>query len=124
MPNFSLRRYDTQARFGMIVSLLSAGTLLVLAGLIFSADKRFQYFDASELTVHYGPTRRIAVLAAGGLTALLAALGFGFGLNSAGQRRNDKPLLSWIGFFVGAGVLCLSLVLLYFFIKRGESVIG
>jgi hypothetical protein len=57
------------------------------------------------------------------VTILLAVSGFGFGLNSAGQRRNDKPALSWISFFMGGTVLCLALVILFFFMRQGQPVI-
>ena len=33
------------------------------------------------------------------------------GISSAGQRRNDKPTHSWIGFFVGGSVLTFDLIL-------------
>ena len=46
-------------------------------------------------------------------------LGLVFGWNSAGKRRNDKPARSWIGFFVGGGVMTMDLVLLIaFFMLR------
>ncbi|GMV98471.1 MAG: hypothetical protein HRF43_01560 [Phycisphaerae bacterium] len=114
MAGFSLRRYDIQARFGLVVSLASAVTLLALGVLIFQNYK--------DMVIYYGNTRRVVVWGVGLLTILLAVTGFGFGLNSVGQRRNDKPLLSWISFFVGAGVLCLSVVLLFFFYRQGELV--
>jgi hypothetical protein len=120
VPNFSLRRYDTQARFGLILSLLAAVGLLALTALILSADKGFRYFSFKDLTITFSPSRRMMILGTGLLTALLAVSGFGLGLNSAGQRRNDKPMLSWISFFVGAAVLCMAVVLLFFFMKQGQ----
>ncbi|HOB74578.1 MAG TPA: hypothetical protein PKG54_08625 [Phycisphaerae bacterium] len=123
MPNFSLRRYDTQARVGLILSLLAAVCLLTLAALVLNADKGFEQFSFKDLTVVYGPTRYKMVLASGLVTILLAVSGFGFGLNSAGQRRNDKPALSWISFFMGGTVLCLALVILFFFMRQGQPVI-
>jgi len=92
--------------------------------LVVSADKGFQNFNTSDLTITYGPARRLAILATGGVTALLAVSGFGFGLNSAGQRRNDKPMLSWISFFVGGTVLCLALMLLFFFMRQGQPTLA
>ena len=114
MANFSLRRYDTQARFGLLLSLLAALCMAVMAVGI------FQHFNRSDWTPYYGQTRKLGVLASGMLSLLLAACGFGLGLNSAGQRRNDKPTLSWLGFFLGAGVLCLTVILLIFFLKQGQ----
>ncbi len=117
MANFSLRRYDTQARVSMIVSLASCISLL---GMILVLLRRF---DFTEFTILYGPPTRYAVLGSGALTILLAAIGFGMGLNSVGQRRNEKPLFSWIGFFVGAGVLCVALALFFLFQVRGEAAV-
>lgn len=117
MAKFSLRRYDTQARFSMVVSLLSVVPLLGMAWVI------LQQFDMSELLIYYGKNRKIAVYASTLVTLGLSVVGFGFGLNSAGQRRNDKPQLSWIGFFVGACVFCLAIILFALFRFRGESVI-
>lgn len=117
MAKFSLRRYDTQARISVLVSAASAVAALGVAVMM------LQHLDRSDWTVYYGPTRRIVILAGAAVTFLLAAGGFGLGLNSAGQRRNDKQSLSWLGFFLGASVLCVTLVLIYFFQARGESVV-
>jgi hypothetical protein len=65
----------------------------------------------------------MAILLAAAITILLAATGFGFGLSSAGQRRNDKQQLSWIGFFIGAIVLAMTFVALFVFVQRGEMVV-
>jgi hypothetical protein len=115
VPSFSLRRYDTQARVALVLSLLAVVTLAVMAVGI------FRHFNFSTLTPVYGSTRKMAVLLAGMVTILLAAGGFGFGLNSAGQRRNEKATLSWLGFFIGAAVMCLAVILLFFFFKQGQQ---
>ena len=122
MGKFSLRRYDTQAKVSVLISAVSFVSLLALTVFVFTIDKGFRLIDKSQFVITYGPTRKILVLASGACTLLLAVIGFGLGLNSAGQRRNDKPTLSWIGFFLGAGVLCLALVLLFLFKTRGEPV--
>lgn len=115
VPKFSLRRFDTQARVGLALAIMAACGLAVL---VFGV---FQHRDG--WTPYYGPTRRLAVLGLGMVTLLLAAGGFGLGFNSAGQRRNDKPRLSWLGFFLGATVMCLTLILLCYFILRGQQII-
>jgi hypothetical protein len=119
---FSLRRYDTQAKVSVLVSALSCVTLLALTVFVFTIDKGFRLIDKSQFVITYGPMRKLLVLGSGACTLLLAVIGFGLGLNSAGERRNDKPTLSWIGFFLGAGVLCLALILLFLFKTRGEPV--
>lgn len=112
MPNFSLRRYDTQARFGLLLSLASVVSLMGLAFIVLQ--------NLQNMVIYYGNTRRAAIYGMGMITLMMAVAGFGFGLNSAGQRRNDKPMLSWISFFIGAVVLCLTVVLLFFFYRQGE----
>lgn len=125
MPGFSLRRSDVQARFSVVASAVAALSLLVQTALVVSLDKGFEYFirDGWNMTVMYGSTRRYAVLGATAMTLMLALAGFGLGLTSAGHRRNDKPRLSWIGFFLGAGVLCLATVVFAFFWLRGEPAV-
>lgn len=117
MAKFSLRRFDTQAQVSAIISLLSIVPLVVLAFFV------LRYLDFKEMVLYYGPTRKTAIYAMAAVTLLLSATGFGFGLNSAGQRRNDKQQLSWIGFFTGAIVLSLTLVVLFLFRQRGEPII-
>jgi hypothetical protein len=120
VPSFNLRRFDTQARVGLALSLLATACLLVTAALILTADAGFKYFSFKDLTVTYGPYRYKLILLSGLVTVILGLSGFGFGLNSAGQRRNDKPGLSWISFFIGAAVMCLAIVMLFFFYKQGQ----
>jgi hypothetical protein len=116
VAKFSLSRHDTQARVCVVVSLASC---VALAGLAFLV---LHHLDRSEWIITYGKQRRMVVQMAAAFTLLLAAIGFGMGLNSAGQRRNDKPILSWIGFFVGAGVICFVGVLMFLFLTRGEMI--
>ena len=55
-------------------------------------------------------------------SSLPAFVGFVLGWNSAGQRRNDKPMRSWVGFFVGGGVVTLDVVLmLAFYLLRLQT---
>ena len=117
VAKFSLRRYDVQARFSMILSLVSVVTLVGMVAVI------MRRLDTEAWLIHYGKPTQMALYGSALVTLALAVSGFGFGLNSVGQRRNDKPQLSWIGFFVGAGVLCLALILLAFFRFRGEAAI-
>ncbi len=117
MAKFSLRRYDTQARVSVIVSLASIVSLMALVVLL------CRNLAWSERVIFYGnPAARLVVYGAAFMTMVLAASGFGLGLNSAGQRRNDKPQLSWTGFFIGAAILCLTVVLLFIFRTRSEFI--
>ncbi len=117
MAKFSLSRPDAQARFSAILSLISCVCLAGLALLV------FRHVDSKEWVITYGRTRGQLVMAAAGITILLAVIAFGMGWSSAGQRRNDKPALSWLGFFVSAGVICLAVVIFFLFRNRGEMVV-
>lgn len=115
MAKFSLRRFDTQARVSVIVSLASVVSLIAMVLLL------LRNFAWSEGVIFYGnPAYKLIIYGAAFMTMVLAASGFGFGLSSAGQRRNDKPQLSWTGFFIGAAILCLTVVLLFLFRTRSE----
>jgi hypothetical protein len=121
VAKFSLRRFENQALVSLVLSLLSVLTFAGLAGVLAFFLRRG--LDAKDLVFLYGPRGKMAVLLAAAATLFLSAAGFGFGLNSAGQRRNDKQRLSWIGFFVGALILAFTLVLVFFFMQRGEQII-
>lgn len=118
MAKWSLRRYDIQARVSV---LLSALALVVLAGTAVSIIRPMNW---AEKTIPYKKsTLRMPVIYATGFAGLaLGAAGFGLGFSSAGQRRNDKPLHSWLGFFLGGTAITLSLILLFLFFKWGWAV--
>lgn len=118
MPRLSLRRYDHQAILSVTISALSFLPLLALVWLVF----RNMHWD--EKIIYYASmTYRLAILGDTAFTLLMGAVGLGLGLNSVGQRRNDRQQLSWIGFFVGALVICLTLVLFILFWTRSEKVV-
>ncbi len=117
MPKFSLRRYDTQAVVSMILSLVALGGLVILAALL---TRNLNWAD--KVIVYGNQKYRLLILLIATVTGTLAAAGFGFGANSAGQRRNEKAGLSWVGFFIGAAVMCLTVLVVFFFRSRGEFV--
>jgi hypothetical protein len=94
--------------------------LISCLGLVALAVLVFRHVDTKEWTITYGKTRGQMVVGATGVTVLLALIGLGLGISSAGQRRNDRPMLSWIGFFVGAMVICLAFILWFLFRARGD----
>lgn len=118
MAKFSLRRYDTQARLSVILSLASVVTLI---GQVFAIWRERSPDPKETMTFYYGPYAKIAIWSVTAITLMLAIAGFGMGLSSAGQRRNNRQKLSWIGFFVGAGVLVLTLIVFAVFRLRGEA---
>ncbi len=107
----SLRRYDVQANYALLLSLVS---LLPFVGAVLLAFRNYQP-GLGQIT--YGPKGLFlpAYLGCILLSAAPGAVGFLLGWSSAGQRRNDKPRRSWIGFFVGGTVLTMNLILLITF---------
>lgn len=106
----SLRRYDVQAKYALVLALLSVVPLIATMVLTVRNYK-------SELgQIVYGSKKYVLAhhvcLAGAGIPAAIAAA---LGWNSAGERRNDKPGRSWTGFFVGGLVVTLCLILLLAF---------
>ena len=117
MVKFSLRRYESQALASVVLGIVSCVTLIAQALVV------FRHMNFAEWTVLYGnPNRRYLIFCATAVTLLLGLSALGLGLNSAGQRRNERPQMSWVGFFLGVGVVCLATVFLYFFHTRSEFI--
>jgi amino acid transporter len=103
----SLRRYDTQAKWSLWISLLSAVMLIMLAGL----EARNFKPDLKVIVFGKHSPYQWVVLGTVAVTILLSTVGLLLGINSAGQRRNELQKHSWAGFFIGTGVLSLALIL-------------
>ncbi len=103
-----LRRYDVQASYACVLSLVSVAPLLGAAALA------YRNYDHKLGQIIYGSEGFFLPAFCGCLLLSMApsALGLLLGWSSAGQRRNDKPLRSWIGFFIGGSVLTFDLILL------------
>jgi len=112
LPFSAFRRYDVQATYAMIFSLVGVPTCLA-AGVFL-----IQRYDSKMGQIVYGSkgmfVPALAVCLA--LSLLPAFVGFLFGLSSAGQRRNDKQSRSWIGFFVGGLVCTLDVIMVLAFV--------
>ena len=106
-----LRRYDVQAGWSIVLSILSI--IPLVCALMFT----WQRYDPVLGRIIYGSAGKfVPVLLVSVLASMFpSALGFVLGLSSAGQRRNDKPGRSWFGFFIGGTVLTLNLILLIAF---------
>ncbi len=113
----SLRRYDVQARYACVLSLLSVPPLIA------AAVATWQRFNPDLGQIVYGSVgffvpAFLGCILASILPGTLACL---LGFTSAGQRRNDKQARSWLGFFIGGGVMTCDLILLIaFFMLRLE----
>ena len=106
MARSSLRRFDVQAKWSLVFSVLAALICLALAALLV----RNWHSGLHQITFR-NPLFKIIVVGIAGLSMLLAVFGTALGFNSAGQRRNEKQRLSWIGFFLGSGMFTLAVVL-------------
>ena len=116
MAKFSLGRPDDRhAKLSLYLALASVMALMMQLFVI------LQNADLTELVVRYGKTRQMAILGATAVTMMLAASGFGMGINSVGQKKVKKQKLCWISFFISAGVMCMSVIAFYLFFSRGES---
>ncbi len=108
MPFASLRRYDVQARYACVLSLLSVVPFLAAATLV------VRNYRPELGQIVYGAESPFLLVFLGCvfLSMIPGVLAFVLGLSSAGQRRNDRSACSWIGFFVGGGVSTCDLILL------------
>ena len=113
MAKFSLRRYEDQATASIVLAIAALILVIPLAYLV------FRNFNAELGWIWYNPKspRRLLVLAFAAMTGGMALLGFGFGLNSLGQRRNTNQNRSWLGFILGGlGMLAALLLLASFWL--------
>lgn len=118
VAKFSLRRYDVQAKLSVYVSAASCVFLVGLAVLVVVWN--WGEFMHERTITYSSKTLRAPLVYLFGLISFgLGIAGFGLGASSAGQRRNDKPTYSWIGFFLGAVTITASIVLLWVFRKWG-----
>lgn len=107
-----LRRFEVQAGVALTLALVSLLPFLAAAWLVASryhADLRLIIYGADGRFV---PALLVCLLA----SMVPAGCALLLGWNSAGQRRNDKPARSWVGFFVGGGVLTFDVILLLAFV--------
>ena len=107
----SLRRFDIQATYACILSVSGAVPTCLAAVLLLSR------YNAELAQIIYGSKGLFLPVFLGCVVVsmLLGGVGFALGWNSAGQRRNDRATRSWVGFFLGGGVLTLDVILLLAF---------
>lgn len=115
MAKGRLRRYDVQADYAFVLSLLS------IVPFILAAVLAIRNYDGVIGKIVYG-SNSLFVPAFGAcllFSMIPAGIGSILGWNSAGQRRNDNSARSWSGFFVGGFILTFDLILaIAFFMLR------
>ena len=118
MAKFSLRRYEDQATASVVLAIAALILAMPLAYLV------FRNFNPEFGWIWYNPKspRRLLVLLFAAMTGGTALLGFGFGLNSLGQRRNTNQGRSWLGFALGGVGMLLAFLLLTCFWLMGKPI--
>ena len=111
MARGSLRRFDIQASYSLVLGILSISPLLAAVYLV------WRNWDGTLRAIVYKTTGnyRYAFLACIAVALLVAGIALLLGWSSAGQRRNPTQGHSWAGFFMGGMVASLCVILLYAF---------
>ncbi|MBL8877689.1 MAG: hypothetical protein JNG88_01100 [Phycisphaerales bacterium] len=100
---FSLKTYEDQAKFSVVLGAVATVAIVAALGLI------LQRFDWSAFMIPIkSKLRLVAILGGIGVAGLLSTAGFFVSLNTAGQKRNKNQSLSWTGFFFNAAILTLA----------------
>jgi len=104
--------YERQAQLSVILAAVGALAFVTAAVLLARNFRRDIFW------VIYNPKGMwLPTLAAVLLISLCAGVvGLFVGLNSAGQRRNTRSQLSWLGFFLNAGIIVLAMCAGLFFL--------
>ena len=110
-------QYENQARLSVFLAVVAGLASIAAALLLFRNYKadvgQIVYLAGGKFILIFGGAILVALLA--------AAAGFLLGFNSAGQKRNTKPQLSWTGFFLNAAMMTLGLsIFVVFFVLRFE----
>lgn len=81
-------------------------------------------FDWQVFMLTYNRKGPRLIFLGASLFVCLAAgvIGFFVGFNSAGQRRNKKSRLSWIGFFANAALIAVALMVAIFFVLTRNAI--
>ena len=111
--------YEKQGKLGISLGVLALLAALAVGGLL------ARNYKPEIRQIVYGQGSNYILLIIGGLGVALLAAGAGFmlGFNSAGQKRNTQPRLSWTAFFLNAAVIALTLSLaLVFYLMKFELI--
>lgn len=107
----NLHKYENQAKLSVClaaVGILAAVAAVALLLRNFEPADRFVYYSSSgKWFLALGGTLAVGLLTSTG--------GFFVGIASAGQRRNKAIKLSWLGFFLSAAAITLTMCCVVFF---------
>ncbi len=109
--------YERQGVLSIAAALLAGLAAIVAIGLLarnYRADAGATIYGAGSVWF-----MAFAGSVLGGLA--LSAVGFGLGLNSAGQKRNTQSGRSWLGFFLSAAAFTATALagLFFYFTRQG-----
>ncbi|MCO6435663.1 MAG: hypothetical protein J5J06_01080 [Phycisphaerae bacterium] len=116
----TLRRFEVQARYALLLGILAVPPFVAGAALV------ARNYNPDVGRIVYGEKRLFvpALLGCLAVSILLGGVAFVLGFNSAGQRRNERPVFSWIGFFLGGTICTLSLILLLAFMMLRHKLVA
>lgn len=106
-----LRRYDIQARYAAVLAVLSTLPSIGAVGL---AMRNYEH-ELGQIVYGEGGAFVPALLACVVAGVAPGGLAFLLGWSSVGQRRNDRPVQSWLGFFLGGAVITANVIVLIAF---------
>jgi hypothetical protein len=106
----SLRNPETQAKVSSWLVIVS-GSLLLTAVLVAMTRGGFSWED--RVFIYQSTGKRLPVVfGMGGISLVLACMGFWFAYASASERRNPRSKLSWTCFVISAAVITMACIFL------------
>lgn len=114
-----INAYLLQARVSIGLAVVGAVCCVALVYGIVDA-----YDPDMGVIYRQGGSRWYAILVSTFVGFAATAVGFAISLNSAERKTNPNPRLSWVGFFMNAGVLTLTLCAFLFFFFNRYGIVG
>lgn len=113
-----LNQHEKFARYSVMLAVVGGLAALAAVYGVFSA------FRPQNFEVIYSPRslRFPAILGSIFIAGAAGTAGFFLALSSAGQKRNKLVRMSWLGFFLNAGIVTVALCVFVFFWLAKESV--
>jgi hypothetical protein len=107
----TLDSFESQANLSVLLAAVGTVATLTVVVMILAV------FDPQNfwIPMRAGGPRYYAILGASGLAMISGAIGFLLAFNSAGQKRNTRSSLSWMGFFLNSAVITIAACVFVFF---------